>query len=208
MARNIEGNCRSCRREGTKLFLKGTRCYTEKCGVTRRGYPPGQHGQRRSKLSAYAVQLREKQKLKSMYGVLERQFRGYFEKAERLPGITGTSLLQLLERRLDNLVYRLGFATSRDEARQLVMHGHILVNNRKVDIPSFLVDAGAVISVRPKSQQIAGIKRASEFMQSRENISWLFRDPEKMEGKLLGIPAREEIPVAIREQLIVELYSK
>lgn len=208
MARNIEGNCRTCRREGTKLFLKGTRCYSEKCALTRRGYPPGQHGQRRSKMSAYAVQLREKQKLKSIYGVLEKQFRGYFVKAERLPGITGTSLLQLLERRLDNLVYRLGFASSRDEARQLVRHGHILVNNRKVDIPSYMVNAGAVISVRAKSQQLPGIKRASELLQSRESIAWLSRDPEKMEGKLIGIPAREEIPVAIREQLIVELYSK
>ena len=208
MARNIEGACRSCRREGTKLFLKGTRCDTEKCAVTRRGYPPGQHGQRRVKLSAYGVQLREKQKLKSVYGILERQFRGYFEKAERLPGVTGTSLLQLLERRLDNIVYRLGFATSRDEARQLVRHGHILVNNRKVDIPSYLVKAGAVISVKAKSQQIPGIKRAGEVALSRERVMWLARDPEKLEGKLISIPVREEIPVAIREQLIVELYSK
>ncbi|MDI6783281.1 MAG: 30S ribosomal protein S4 [bacterium] len=208
MARNIEGACRTCRREGTKLFLKGTRCDTEKCAVTRRGYPPGQHGQRRVKLSAYGVQLREKQKLKSIYGILERQFRGYFEKAERLSGVTGTNLLQLLERRIDNLVYRLGLATSRDEARQLVRHGHILVNNRKVDIPSYLVKAGAVISVRAKSQQNAGIKRASEVALSRERVTWLARDPEKMEGKLINIPAREEVPVAIREQLIVELYSK
>jgi small subunit ribosomal protein S4 len=143
-----------------------------------------------------------------MYGILERQFRGYFVKAEQLPGVTGTNLLQLLERRLDNLVYRLGFATSRDEARQLVRHGHILVNNRKVDIPSYLVKAGSVISVRAKSQVIKGIKRAGEVAQSRESIAWLVREPEKMEGKLMGIPARDEIPVAIREQLIVELYSK
>lgn len=208
MARNIEAACRICRREGIKLFLKGTRCYTEKCAVTRRAYPPGQHGQRCRKLSPYAVQLREKQKLKSLYGILERQFRGYFEKADRLSGITGTNLLQLLERRLDNLVYRLGFATSRDEARQLVRHGHILVNNRKVDIPSYLVKVGMVISVRAKSQQVPGIKRASEVVQGREKVNWLERAPEKMEGKLLSIPVREEIPVAIKEQLIVELYSK
>lgn len=208
MARNIKAACRICRREVTKLFLKGTRCYTEKCAVTRRNYPPGQHGQRRIKLSAYAVQLREKQKLKSMYGILERQFRNYFKKAERLPGITGINLLQLLEQRLDNIVYRLGFATSRDEARQLIRHGHILVNNRKVNIPSYLVSVGMVISIRPKSQQIAGIKHASEVAQNREAITWLVLDPEKVEGKLLSIPAREEIPVAIREQLIVELYSK
>ena len=208
MARNIGAACRVCRREGTKLFLKGTRCYTEKCGVTRRNYRPGQHGQRRVKLSAYAVQLREKQKLKSMYGVLEQQFRGYFVKAERLPGVTGTNLLQLLERRLDNVVYRLGLATSRDEARQLIRHGHVLVNQRKVDIPSFLVSAGQVISIRVKSQGIPGIKRAVDFAQSRESISWLERNFEKMEGKLLAIPSREKIPVVIKEQLIVELYSK
>ncbi|MCX7919448.1 MAG: 30S ribosomal protein S4 [bacterium] len=208
MARNTGAACRVCRREGVKLFLKGTRCYSEKCALTRRGYPPGQHGQQRAKLSAYAIQLREKQKLKSMYGILERQFRGYFVKAERLPGITGSNLLQLLERRLDNLVYRLGFATSRDEARQLVLHGHILVDNRKIDIPSYLVSTGQVISVREKSREIPSVKRATAMAGSQEPLPWLERNLDKMEGKLLNIPSRDEIPVAIKEQLIVELYSK
>lgn len=192
-----------------KLFLKGERCYTEKCAIERRNVPPGQHGKtRRAKLVGYGLQLREKQKVKRIYGVLENQFRRYFEMAERQRGITGEVLLQLLERRLDNVVYRLGFGTSRAQARQLVRHGHVLVNDRKVDIPSYLVRAGDVVSVRPSSRQIPTVQHALEEVKSRGVPEWLELDPEKASGRVVGLPTRDQIGLPVQEQLIVELYSK
>lgn len=209
MARYIGPACRLCRREGMKLFLKGERCYTEKCAIERRNVPPGQHGRtRRAKLVGYGLQLREKQKVKRIYGVLEDQFRRYFELAERQRGITGEVLLQLLERRLDNVVYRLGFGTSRAQARQLVRHGHVLVNDRKVDIPSYLVRAGDVISVRPRSQQNPTILHALEEVKGRGVPDWLELDPGKLAGRVVSLPTREQINLPVQEQLIVELYSK
>jgi small subunit ribosomal protein S4 len=192
-----------------KLFLKGERCYTEKCAIERRNFAPGQHGKsRRSKLLGYGVQLREKQKVKRIYGVLEDQFRRYFEQAERLKGITGEMLLQLLERRLDNVAYRLGFATSRPQARQLVRHGHFAVNGRKVDIPSFLVKAGDVVSVRAGSQKNVTIQHAIEEVKGRGVPEWLALDGDQFNGRVVSLPTREQINLPVQEQLIVELYSK
>jgi len=200
--------CRLCRREGVKLFLKGDRCYTDKCAMERRPYPPGQHGQMRRKKTEYALLLREKQKLKRIYGVLENQFRRYFEEAERQKGVTGENLLILLERRLDNVVYRMGFANSRNQARQLVRHGHILVNGKKVDIPSYLVEVGDEISIREKSREIPFIKEAIESIPRRGIPSWLEVDHDHFKGTVKALPTREEIAIPVQEQLIVEFYSK
>ncbi len=209
MARYAGAVCRLCRREGMKLFLKGERCYTEKCAIERRNFAPGQHGKsRRSKLLGYGVQLREKQKVKRIYGVLEDQFRRYFEQAERLKGITGEMLLQLLERRLDNVAYRLGFATSRPQARQLVRHGHFAVNGRKVDIPSYLVKAGDVVTVRTGSQKNVTIQHAIEEVKGRGVPEWLALDGDQFTGRIVSLPTREQINLPVQEQLIVELYSK
>lgn len=209
MARHKESVCRLCRREGMKLFLKGERCYMDKCAFERRGYPPGQHGQRRIKFSGYGVQLREKQKVKRIYGISERQFRNYFEKADRQKGITGANLLILLERRLDNTVYRLGFATSRQEARQLVGNGHFLINGHKVDIPSYLVQLADVIEIKDKSKGMERIKEALEGVSRRGIPSWLEIEKGNFRGIVKGWPNREELTTPpIQEQLIVELYSK
>ncbi len=208
LARYIQSDCRLCRRENLKLYLKGDRCYSDKCAVERRAYPPGQHGQGRTKFSNYGLQLREKQKVKRLYGVMEKQFRNFFEKAERQKGITGTNLLVLLERRLDNLVYRLGFANSRSEARQLVRHGHFTVGGRKVDVPSYLVKVGEVIELKEKSRKIAKIGESLEAVARRSIPSWLELEKEQFRGRLTALPTREEITMPIKEQLIVELYSK
>ena len=191
-----------------KLFLKGDRCFKEKCAFERRGYAPGQHGRRRTKVQAYGVQLREKQKVKRMYGVLERQFRNYFADAARKKGITGSNLLQMLECRLDNVVYRLGFAFSRSAARQLVAHGHILVNGRRVDIPSCLVKAGAVISLKEDSRKNELIKMCLDTAKGRGVPGWLDLDADRFQGTVKQLPNREDIALPIQEQLIVELYSK
>ncbi|RLB81080.1 MAG: 30S ribosomal protein S4 [Deltaproteobacteria bacterium] len=208
MARYIDSACRLCRRENLKMFLKGDRCYSDKCAFDRRGYPPGQHGQRRRKFSDYGIQLREKQKVKRMYGLLERQFRGLFEKAERARGITGTNLLILLERRLDNVVYRLGFANSRAQARQLVRHNHFIVNGRKLNIPSYLVKVGDVIEVREKSRKVAVISDAMDAVVRRGIPAWIERSKEDFRGTVKAYPTREELTMPVQEQLIVELYSK
>jgi len=209
MARYTDPVCRLCRREGMKLFLKGERCYTDKCAIERRNYAPGQHGQgRRRKISEYAVQLREKQRLKRMYGLLENQFRRYFTMAERSREITGEALLKLLERRLDNMVYRLGMARSRAEARQLVRHSHFQVNGRRVDIPSFLTKAGDVISVREKSRTSETFKRSIELSERRGVPTWLQLDAQNFSGKVLKIPERDELTIPVNERLVVELYSK
>ncbi|MDO8956430.1 MAG: 30S ribosomal protein S4 [Deltaproteobacteria bacterium] len=208
MARYIESVCRLCRRENLKLYLKGDRCYSDKCAFERRSYPPGQHGQGRSKFSSYGVQLREKQKVKRMYGLVEKQFRNFFAKSERQKGITGTNLLILLERRLDNMVYRLGFANSRNEARQLVQHNHFNVNGRKVSIPSYLVKIGDVIELREKSRKSAKINDSLEGVARRGIPSWLELDKEHYRGRILALPSREDLTMPIKEQLIVELYSK
>ncbi|HYA13354.1 MAG TPA: 30S ribosomal protein S4 [Syntrophales bacterium] len=208
MARYKESVCRLCRREGLKLFLKGDRCYGEKCAFERRGYAPGDHGQIRKKYSDYGVQLREKQKLKRMYGLLERQFRSYFEKADRQKGITGTNLLLYLERRLDNMVFRMGFANSRTEARQLVRHNHFLVNGKPVNIPSYLVNVGGEIQVREKSRKVERIREAMEIVARRGIPQWLELDKNNFSGVVKALPAREELVMPVQEQLIVELYSK
>jgi len=208
MARYTGAVCRLCRREGQKLFLKGDRCYTEKCAAERRPYPPGQHGQGRSKASEYGLQLREKQKAKRYYGVLERQFRSYFEMARKRKGKAGENLLALLETRLDNTVYRLGFAMSRAEARQLVLHGHFMVNGRKVNIPSFLVRPGMIITLKDKSRGLDKIKSVIEANASRVPPKWLEYDGNAMIAKVTAVPEREDIDIPIEEQLIVELYSK
>ncbi|TAJ28709.1 MAG: 30S ribosomal protein S4 [Nitrospirae bacterium] len=200
--------CRLCRREGEKLFLKGTRCMTEKCAIERRSYPPGQHGQGRHRASEYSAQLREKQKLRRIYGLQERQFRGVFGRAERRTGITGEHLLKLLECRLDNVVYRLGFASSRKEARQIVNHGHLLVNGRKTDIPSYTVKAGDIVEVRPRSREILSIQSALEAVEGRGIPAWLELDQAAFKGTVRGIPTKEEIVLPVNEQLIVELYSR
>jgi len=201
--------CRQCRREGEKLFLKGARCYTEKCAIERRAYAPGEHGKdRRSKETNYGQQLRMKQKARRIYGVLERQFRNYFEKAEHQKGVTGQNLLLMLERRLDNLTYRLGFAPSRSSARRLVRHRHVLVNGKLVDIPSFQVRVGDEISVKPASKDLVAIQASVEHTKGRDMMSWLSLDPEKLSGRLLEYPTRGNIPTKVSEQLIVELYSK
>lgn len=208
MARYIDSVCRQCRREGLKLFLKGERCYTDKCAIERRNYPPGEHGQARAKHSEYALQLREKQKVKRMYGVLERQFRRYFAMAERSKGITGEVLLQLLERRLDNMVYRMGFATSRAEGRQLVRHGHFRINGRKVDIPSFLLKPGDEVSVRERSRTIARIGEALAQSEHRGVPEWLEVDREAFTARVKALPSRADLTMPINEKLVVELYSK
>ena len=208
MARYTAAACRLCRREGLKLFLKGERCYTDKCAIERRNYPPGEHGQARPKFSEYSIQLREKQKLRRIYGVLEAQFRRYFTMADRAKGVTGELLLQLLERRLDSVVYRLGFSTSRSEARQLVRHGHVQVNGRKVDVPSALVRVGDTISVRERSREIARIKDALELAQRRGVPDWLEMSPEAFSGRVKALPARTDLTMPINEKLVVELYSK
>ena len=208
MARYSASVCRLCRREGLKLFLKGDRCYSERCAFERRAYPPGQHGQKRSKFSEYGIQLREKQKVKRIYGVLEDQFRRYFEAAERTRGITGVTLLQLLERRLDNVVYRLGLATSRPQARQLVRHGHFLVNGKKVDIPSYSVKEGDVIGVLGRTQKNPTVEHAMEEVKGRGIPEWLSFDANAITGRVNSMPTREQINLPVQEQLIVELYSK
>ncbi|MBM3287590.1 MAG: 30S ribosomal protein S4 [Candidatus Eisenbacteria bacterium] len=209
MAKYMGAKCRQCRREGIRLYLKGERCYTDKCAIEKRGYVPGEHGRdRRIKESPYGMQLREKQKARRIYGLLERQFRIYFARAERKKGITGEILLQLLETRLDNIIYRLGIVPSRALARQIVRHGHIEVNGRSVDIPSFQLRVGDVVRVREKSRNITTIKEAVEKRRRTEMQSWLDFDDKKLEGRLNQIPSRENIPVPIQEQLIVELYSK
>lgn len=206
MSRYTDANCRLCRREGQKLFLKGDRCYSSKCAIDRRGYAPGQHGQGRSKISDYGLQLREKQKAKRFYGLQETQFRNLFDKAARKTGITGENLLILLETRLDNVVFRLGFASSRKEARQLVNHGHFTVNGKKVNIPSFEVKAGDVIKVKEKSTNSPKFKEVKEMTITVP--SWMTVDVEKLEGKILSVPTRAEIDTPVAEHLIVELYSK
>jgi small subunit ribosomal protein S4 len=208
VARHTEAVCRLCRREGMKLFLKGDRCFKEKCAFERRGYPPGQHGRRRSKIQGYGIQLREKQKVKRMYGVLEKQFRNYFAKAARRKGITGATLLQLLEQRLDNVVYRLGFASSRSMARQLVAHGHIAINGRKTTIPSALIKPGSVVTLREKSRKNEQVKICLDTAKGRGVPSWLELDADQFQGTVRQLPSREEITMPIQEQLIVELYSK
>ena len=209
MARYSDAVCRLCRREGMKLFLKGERCYGEKCAIEKRNFPPGQHGKRRAaKMVGYGVQLREKQRVKRIYGVLENQFRLYFESAERQRGITGTVLLQLLERRLDNVVYRMGFATSRAQGRELVRHGHFVVNGRKVDIPSYLLRAGDTVGVRASSQKSPTILHGLDEVKGRGVPEWLQVDAEKMDGRVVSLPTREQINLPVQEQLIVELYSK
>ncbi len=208
MARYTKTNCRLCRRENLKLFLKGERCYTEKCAYDRRNYPPGQHGQSRKKFSEYGTQLREKQKVKRIYGILENQFRNIFKEADRQKGITGETLLALLERRLDNIVYRLGFANSRDEARQLVRHNHFLVNQSKVNIPSYLVKPGDVIELREKSKKVVRVLEALEGVARRGVPQWLELDKDQLKGSMKGLPSREDVTLPIQEKLIVELYSK
>jgi len=200
--------CRLCRREGTKLFLKGTRCTTEKCAIERRAYPPGQHGQARPRLSEYSLQLREKQKLKRIYGLLERQFRQYFYKADRKEGITGENLLQLLERRLDSVVYRLGFASSRKQARMLIRQEHFLVNGRKVNIASYLVDEGDVVEVKEKSRQLLPIQTAQSSLDVRGVPSWLELHREQLKGVVKAFPAKADVALPVNEQLVVELYSR
>lgn len=208
MARYRGSVCRLCRREGLKLFLKGERCYSDKCAVDRRAYGPGQHGQSRRKVSEYGVQLREKQKARRIYGVLERQFRNYFKLADQRKGITGENLLQLLERRLDNVVFRLGLAGSRNEARQLVKHGHFRVNGRKVDIPSYQVNGGDEISVKEKSRGSSRFKELWESAGETALPDWLELDKDNWKGKVLNVPTREEIDVPLSEHLIIELYSR
>ncbi|MBI5523326.1 MAG: 30S ribosomal protein S4 [Desulfarculus sp.] len=208
MARYRGSVCRLCRRETQKLYLKGDRCFSDKCAVERRAYPPGQHGQGRSKLSDYGLQLREKQKVKRMYGLAEKQFHLTYVKATRMRGVTGHSLLQLLETRLDNVVYRLGFANSRSQARHWVRHGHFMVNGRRVDIPSLKVKMGDVVAVREKSRQVAQLKQAMEAVARRQIPAWLEVDAAAFQGTVKALPAREELTMPMQEQLIVELYSR
>jgi small subunit ribosomal protein S4 len=208
MARYSDANCKLCRREGEKLFLKGARCLSEKCAIERRQYPPGQHGQNlRRKVSAYGTQLREKQKVRRTYGVLEKQFRNYFTKADAKTGITGEALIQMLESRLDNIVYRLGFAPSRKSARQLVRHRHVTVNNRIVDIPSYQVKPNQIIRIKDRSKNLDLIHSALKLGRGDE-IPWLRLNKAALEGELLEVPKRSDIPLTANEQLIVELYSK
>jgi small subunit ribosomal protein S4 len=211
MSRYVGPSCRLCRREGTKLFLKGTKCLTEKCPVERRAYAPGQHGQtggRQRKASEYAKQMREKQKVKRMYGLSERQFRNTFEHVTGEPGVKGTNLLVALESRLDNIVYRMGFAASRKAARQLIAHGHIDVNGRRVDIPAYRVVPGEEVRVAPSSRELVAVKLAQEAASRGQPVSWLSVDADKAAGRVLERPTREAIPINAQEQLIVELYSK
>ncbi|HXX76001.1 MAG TPA: 30S ribosomal protein S4 [Nitrospiraceae bacterium] len=200
--------CRLCRREGEKLFLKGSRCMTEKCAIERRSYPPGQHGQARQRISDYSTQLREKQKLRRIYGLQERQFRGIFERAERQSGVTGEALLQLLECRLDNVAYRLGFGASRKEARQLVGHGHVTVNGRKLNVPGALVKAGDVVEVRERSRTLVPIQAALEAVDGRGIPEWLELDKATFKGTVKALPTKSQIVLPVNEQLVVELYSR
>jgi small subunit ribosomal protein S4 len=208
MARYTGSVCRLCRREGVKLYLKGDRCYSEKCAIDRRSYAPGQHGQGRKKVSEYGTQLREKQKARRVYGVLEKQFRAYYEEANRRKGITGETLLQILESRLDNVVYRLGFGASRAEARQIVKHGHILVNGKRLDIPSYLTKVGDVISFADSSLESPRVKELLELAEGKAVLTWLERDLNTKSGRIVRVPARDEIDVPVAEQMIVELYSR
>lgn len=208
MARYIGPVCKLCRREGMKLFLKGDRCYTEKCSYDRRPYPPGQHGQARVKFSEYGLRLREKQKVRRIYGILERQFRKYFHQADRTKGVTGENLLSLLERRLDNVVFRLGFAATRAEARQLVLHCHVLVNRKRVNVPSYVVKVGDVVSIREKSREIPRIKESVSGVERRGPITWLDLDKANFSGTVKTLPLREEVTLDIRENYIVEFYSR
>jgi small subunit ribosomal protein S4 len=209
MARYKGPVCRLCRREGMKLFLKGTKCFTDKCPVEKRNFAPGQHGKdRKAKIVGYGLQLREKQKAKRIYFTLEKQFRNYFEKAARAKGVTGEKLLQQLERRLDNVVYRLGFAISRRQARQLVRHGHVAVNGRKVNIPSYQVAAGEEIAVRDKSKKMTVLETSKEFTSHQPAVTWLEVDRDNYKGRVTSLPKREDINLPVNEQLIVELYSK
>lgn len=208
MARYIGPVCRLCRREGQKLYLKGERCFSPKCAIDRRAYAPGQHGQNRKKLSEYGLQLREKQKAKRIYGVLETQFANYFEEADRTPGITGENLLRLLELRLDNVVYRLGFGRSRTEARQVVRHNHVLVNGKRVNIPSYQVKVGDVIEIKEDSKSLQRFKDIIETTGSRLVPEWLTADKDNLSGKIVSLPNRDQIDIDIQETLIVELYSK
>jgi len=209
MAKYTDSVCRLCRREGQKLFLKGDRCYSNKCSVERRQYAPGMHGQSRGKKpSEFSIQLREKQKARRIYGILEKQFRRYFAIASRQRGMTGENLLRLLERRLDNVIYRLGFAASRAEARQLVTHGHITVNGRRVDIASYLVSAGEVISIKEASRDINRIKEMTELLKDRAVPAWLSLDAGSITGTVISLPSREDIQIPIEEHLIVEKYSR
>ena len=208
MARYTDATCRLCRREGEKLFLKGERCYSEKCSINKRAYAPGQHGQQRKKVSEYGIQLREKQKTRRFYGILESQFKKYFEMASKKQGITGENLLQILETRLDNVVYRLGLATSRPEARQLVTHGHFVVNGQKVNIPSYLIKPGDVISLKEKTRSSQKVKDIVDIAGARVVPEWLEYDGENFTGKVVTLPTREHIDLDVQEHLIVELYSK
>ncbi len=208
MARYTGPVCRICRRHGLKLFLKGERCFGPKCGVERRPFPPGEHGQRRRKMSEYGAQLREKQKARSIYGVLERQFRKHFHEAERLPGMTGANLLRILESRLDNAVYRLGFADSRSQARQLVRHGHFTLNGRRTDIPSAMVKMGDTLSVHPSSRDSEYFQTARATMMRKSVPRWLSIDPPTLSGRVLSEPGREDIEVNVNEALVVEYYSR
>jgi len=208
MARNIGPSCRLCRREGIKLFLKGARCMTEKCAIIRRAYAPGQHGQIRKKESNYGMQLREKQKVKRIYGVLERQFRHYFEMAERSKGVTGITLLQLLERRLDNVIFRMNFANSRAEAREIVQHGFVYVNNRRVDIPAYTVKLGQEVSIKAKEAMQKRLVETQEALKDRAIPKWIEVDAKSVKCKVAAMPTKEDVGFPIQEQLIVELYSK
>jgi small subunit ribosomal protein S4 len=209
MATYHGARCKLCRRQGMKLFLKGQRCYTDKCAFERRAYGPGQHGQRRRrKPSDYGIQLREKQKAKDIYGILERQFKNYYRRADKQKGVTGDNLMQLLERRLDNIVYRLGFAASRSAARTLVAHGHIRVNDTKVDIPSYLVKTGDEVTVRERSKSIPEVRMAVDAKAGVGTVEWLELDPKAFSGRILELPARDQIPSPINEQLIVNFYSR
>lgn len=209
MARYTGAVCRLCRRDGVKLFLKGSRCFSDKCAIDKRNFPPGQHGQARAKkIVGYGLQLREKQKAKRIYFTLEGQFRSYYEKASNRTGVTGELLLQQLERRLDNVAYRIGYATSRRQARQVVRHGHVSVNGRKVNIPSFQVKIGDVIEIREKSKKMAILESSGQFASGLQQPTWLHIDREALTGKVLALPKREEIQLPVNEQLIVELYSK
>ena len=208
MARYTGPVCRLCRREGTKLFLKGARCYSKKCAVERRPTPPGQHGVRRRKQSEFGVQLREKQKVRRVYSVLERQFRTYFDEAESRPGVTGQNLLTLLETRLDNVTFRMGFASSRAQARQLVNHGHFLVNGRKADVASYRLRPGDRIEVRERSRSTATFKTASETLRTAQVPEWLSVEPVKLAGSVTALPRRDQMPAELNEQLVVEFYSR
>jgi small subunit ribosomal protein S4 len=208
MARYCESVCRLCRRENQKLFLKGDRCFTDKCSFERRGYPPGQHGQGRVKFSEYGLQLREKQKMKRMYGLMEKEFRLTFERAGRMKGVTGNNLVSLLERRLDNVSYRLGFASSRSDARQLVLHNHVTVNGKPVNIPSFVVRKGDIVEVKEKSRSKTRVLSALEGLKRREVPQWLEIEAAQCKGKIRDLPSRDDVTAPIEERLVIELYSK